>query len=135
MQFTGDAPKADGIPTAPAFLEQKSREDDGTIPSAKEIYNLTWDYIKRSDCADLIPPSLVEDFANTRRSYLECESMNRRMGRIANGKKSPYVQMALDYLRESRQSFNQIWQIISANSQVAVGGKNEFLELLTNRGF
>lgn len=132
VQFNGDVCE---VPAAPNFLKQKSREDNGEIPSATEIYNLTWEYINRSDCSELIPPSLVEDFANVRRSFLECESINRRVGRIIKGKKSPYVGMALEYLRESRNYFNMIWEIISVNNQSAVGGNNEFLELLTKRGF
>jgi len=61
--------------------------------------------------------------------------MNRKLGRIASGKRSPYVNMALDYQKAMMAVYNQIWLIVSQNSQAKVEGKNEFLNLLMNRGF
>jgi hypothetical protein len=61
--------------------------------------------------------------------------MNRKLGRIASGKRSPYVNMALDYQKAMMAVYNQIWMIVSQNSQASVEGKNEFLSALLNRGF
>ena len=61
--------------------------------------------------------------------------MNRKLGRIASGKRSPYVNMALDYQKAMMAVYNQIWLIIARNCEEQYEGKNEFLEMLRNRGF
>jgi len=120
----------------PAFLELNGHEGGDDVPSAVEVFDLLWGFIKQSGCEKLIAPNLVEDFAHLRRSYLECEYINRTKGRIANGKKSPYVQMAIDYNKQAMSIYDRIWNIVSQNSeQPYEGGKNEFLQLLMNRGF
>ena len=119
----------------PEFLKQCGREDDGTLPAATDIYSCLIDFIKAAGCENLIAPILIEDFAHLRRAYLECEYMNRKMGRIASGKRSPYVQMAVDYSKQAMAIFDRIWNIISQNSEQPYEGKNDFLTLLTQRGF
>jgi hypothetical protein len=120
----------------PAFLELNGHEGGGELPSAGAIYTMLTEFIKGSGCEKLIAPTLVEDFAHLRRAYLECEYVNRVKGRIANGKRSPYVGMAVDYQKQAMSVFDRIWNIIAQNSEQPYdGGKNEFLQLLMNRGF
>ena len=90
---------------------------------------------RRGDCAEIVAPSLVEDFAFLRRAYLECEYMNRRLGRIGSGKRSPYVNMALDDQKAMMAVYNQIWLTVSRNCEEKYEGKNEFLKMMANRGF
>jgi len=92
-------------------------------------------WVASSGCAAIVAPNLIEDFAFLRRAYLECEYMNRKLGRIAGGKRSPYVNMALDYQKAMMAVYNQIWLIVSQNSETKYEGKNEFLTILMNRGF
>ena len=121
---------------APDFLAQNGLECGDNVPSAKKIYTLLMAFIKSSGCERLISTNLVEDFAHLRRSYLECEYMNRTRGRIANGKRSPYVTMAVDYNKQALAIYDRIWNIIAQNSEHPYeNGKNEFLNLLANRGF
>jgi hypothetical protein len=62
--------------------------------------------------------------------------MNRTRGRIANGKRSPYVTMAVDYNKQAMAIYDRVWNIIARNSEQPYSdGKNEFLNLLANRGF
>ena len=120
----------------PAFLELNGHEGGEEIPSAGEIFTMLTEFIKTSGCEKLIAPNLAEDFSHLRRAYLECEYVNRVKGRIANGKRSPYVGMAVDYQKQAMAVFDRIWNIIAQNSEQAYdGGKNEFLEMLRNRGF
>jgi hypothetical protein len=93
------------------------------------------DWIEKAGCADIVGQGLVEDFAFLRRAYLECEYMNRKLGRIASGRRSPYVNMALDYQKAMMAVWNQIWLIVSQNNETRYEGKNEFLSMLKNRGF
>jgi len=119
----------------PDFLGINGHEGGDMIPSAIEIYRLLLNFIRASGCEHLIAPNLIEDFAHFRRAYLECEYVNRTKGRIANGKRSPYVAMAVDYSKQAMSIFDRIWNIIAQNSEQPYEGKNEFLQMLTNRGF
>ena len=119
----------------PSFLDIAAKEGGDILPSAREIYTLLSDFVESSGCSEFVAPILIEDFAFLRRGYLECEFMNRKMGRIASGKRSPYVNMALDYQKAMMAVYNQIWLIISRNCEEKYEGKNEFLEMLRNRGF
>ena len=119
----------------PSFLDLAAKEGGEVLPAATEIYTLLSEFVDSAGCAEFVAPILIEDFAFLRRAYLECEFMNRKLGRIADGKRSPYVNMALDYQKAMMAVYNQIWLIISRNCEEQYEGKNEFLEMLKNRGF
>ena len=119
----------------PSFLDMVAKEGGDVLPPASEIYGLLTAWIDGAGCSELVAPNLVEDFAFFRRGYLECEYMNRKLGRIASGKRSPYVNMAIDYHKQMMVVYNQIWLIVSRNCETKFEGKNEFLNILLNRGF
>lgn len=119
----------------PSFLDMAAKEGGGVLPPASGIYKMLAEWVDGSGCGELVASNLIEDFAFLRRAYLECEYMNRRLGRIASGKRSPYVNMALDYQKAMMAVYNQIWLIVSQNCETKYEGKNEFLEMLKNRGF
>ena len=119
----------------PSYLEMAAKEGGDVLPPATEIYTLLSEFVESAGCTEFVAPILVEDFAFLRRAYLECEYMNRKLGRIASGKRSPYVNMALDYQKAMMAVYNQIWLIIARNCEEQYEGKNEFLEMLRNRGF
>jgi hypothetical protein len=119
----------------PTYLDVTAKEGGDILPPASEIYAMLTDWIEAAGCADIVGLSLVEDFAFLRRAYLECEYMNRKLGRIASGRRSPYVNMALDYQKAMMAVWNQIWLIVSQNNETRYEGRNEFLELLKTRGF
>ncbi len=119
----------------PSFLELAAKEGGDALPPATEIYTLLEEFVESAGCTEFVAPVLIEDFAFLRRAYLECEFMNRKLGRIAGGKRSPYVNMALDYQKAMMAVYNQIWRIIARNCEEQYEGKNDFLEMLRNRGF
>jgi hypothetical protein len=133
---SGDIQRRNQTPRGmPSYLDMIAKEGGDLLPPASEIYTLLTGWVASSGCAAIVAPNLIEDFAFLRRAYLECEYMNRKLGRIASGKRSPYVNMALDYQKAMMAVYNQIWLIVSQNSQATVEGKNEFLNMLMNRGF
>jgi hypothetical protein len=122
----------------PTFLEMSSKEGGDDLPSAVEIYRQTLDWVISSGCERFVPKQLIEDFSFVRRGYLEAESMNRRLGRvIQGGKQSPYVRIAVEYLKQMTALYREIWTIVAQNSTTDFtgNGSNAFLELLKNRGF
>jgi len=125
-------------PPLPSFLDMASKEGDDSLPSASDIYTQTRDWVIGAGCEKFVPPQLIEDFAFTRRSYLECEYMNKKLGRVlAGGKPSPYIRAALEYAKQATAFYREIWAIVAQNSTKDFNGNgsNAFLEMLTNRGF
>jgi len=125
-------------PALPSFLDMASKEGDETLPSASDIYTLMLEWVKSTGCERFVPPLLMEDFAFTRRSYLECEYMSKKLGRVMQGgKASPYVRHALEYAKQATAFYREIWAIVAQNStkDFTGNGSNAFLEMLTNRGF
>jgi hypothetical protein len=119
-------------------LINRGIEAGDDVPTAEELYKATWDYINQSDCGHLIPKSLVEDFVACRLGFLECESVIRQTGRSAGpygDKKSPHVTASLEYLRASESLLARITNILLENSQTPIEEKNEFMQMLGNRGF
>ena len=68
--------------------------------------------------------------------HLACEAMNRKIGRMTKDLKlSPYVTAAQGYYKAMREDFNLVMQVINRYSGTQGEEQNEFLKLLTNRGF
>lgn len=119
------------------FLEMASKEGSDDLPSAAEIYQCTLNWVISTGCEKFVPKQLIEDFAFTRRGYLESEYMNKKLGRvIQGGKQSPYVKTAIEYLKQTTALYREIWTIVAQNSTTDFNGNgsNAFLELLKNRG-
>ena len=119
----------------PEYLEMASKEGGDNLPKAGDIYTFISEFVLSSGCGHLVNDFLLEDFTFLRRAYLECEYMNKKNGRIALKKRSPYVDMAIDYHKEMMTVFNQIWGVVSKNSETSYESKNDFFEILRNRGF
>jgi hypothetical protein len=128
-----------GIPlnsTVPDFLKIASKETAENFPTADVIYRQITEWVQGTGCAHLISPTLIEDFSINRRAYFECEYMNKRMGRIANGKRSPYVDMAVSYAGLMRVAWDRIWDIIAQNSEKKYegGSSDDAMERILSGG-
>jgi len=114
---------AEGVLTPPEFLKIASKETADNYPTADEIYMRVAEWLQGSGVAHLISPMLIEDFAMNRRAYFETEYMNKKMGRIAGGKRSPYVDMMIQYSGLMRVAWDRIWSIVAQNSEKSYGGQ------------
>ncbi|GHU37767.1 hypothetical protein FACS1894105_10480 [Clostridia bacterium] len=139
LKFNPNNSKTDKSKKAklPTYLDIVAKEGNDDLPKASEIYTMFANFIEQAGCLEFVTEALIEDFAFLRRAYLECEVMNRKIGRIVNGgKRSPYVSMALDYQKSAMAVYIQIWQIVAQNSETKFeGGGNAFLDALKNRGY
>ena len=138
MPTANNQNKSKSQPPLPSFLDMASKEGDESLPTASDIYRQTLDWVTSTGCERFVPPQLIEDFAFTRRSYLEVEYMNKKLGRmLQGGKPSPYVRAALDYMKQTTALYREIWAIVAQNStkDFTGNGSNAFLQMLTNRGF
>jgi hypothetical protein len=128
---------ASGELTPPDFLKIASKETAETYPTADMVFMQVSEWLKTTGCAHLISPTLIEDFALNRRAYFECEYMNKKMGRIANGKRSPYVDMAVSYATLMRTAWDRIWNIIAQNTEKRFeggGSADDAMERLLSGG-
>jgi hypothetical protein len=127
----------------PTFLEMSSKEGDDSLPSATDIYAQTLAWVTDAGCERFVTKQLIEDFAFTRRSYLESEYMCKKLGRVVRDgnavKPSPYVKHSLEYLKSTTALYREIQSIIAQNSTKDYDGNtgrdNAFLQLLANWGF
>ncbi|GHU68124.1 hypothetical protein FACS1894184_09370 [Clostridia bacterium] len=121
----------------PSFLTLASKETAETYPSASQIFNDLAGWLETTGCLTLVSPMLIEDFAVYRRAMFECEYMNKRLGRIAGGKISPYVNMVMNYSNLMRSAWDRIWMIVSQNSDKPYSGSansgEDVMELLLTR--
>jgi len=134
----------DGVPLAPeleppSFLSLASKETADNFPTAGEIFAELASWLQTTGCLHLISPTLIEDFCLNRRAYFECEYMNKRLGRIAGGRRSPYVDMAVQYAGLMRTAWDRIWSIISQNSEKSYNnnssdGEDVMEKLLSQKG-
>ena len=108
---------AEGNLTPPDFLKIASKETAENYPTADQIYTQVSEWLQGTGCAHLISPTLIEDFAINRRAFFETEYMNKWLGRIAGGKRSPYVDMAAQYYSMMRAAWDKIWAIVAQNSE------------------
>ena len=108
---------AEGQLTPPDFLKIASKETAENYPTADQIYTQVSEWLQTTGVAHLVSPTLIEDFAMMRRAFFETEYMNKRLGRIASGKRSPYVDMAVQYAGFMRTAWDRIWGIVSQNSE------------------
>ena len=129
---------AEGQLTPPDFLKIASKETAENYDTADQIYIKIVEWLQGTGVAHLVSPTLIEDFAMNRRAFFECEYMNKRLGRIAGGKRSPYVDMAVQYATLMRTAWDRIGQIVAQNSEKNYGslrsdGEDVMERLLTAR--
>jgi hypothetical protein len=120
------------------FFAATVKEAGDGVPSAEALRTELEGFIDAHNCGGLIAPQLLTDYILARQGYLASEYMNRKMGRITRDMKlSPYVQSCQFYHKAMSDAYNLIAQAINryGGSSRQDADKNQFLSLLTNRGF
>ncbi|MCL2577970.1 MAG: hypothetical protein FWE27_07970 [Defluviitaleaceae bacterium] len=122
----------------PKFLRELDIAAEKFLPSAEEIYDITLEWVRGTGCEKFVSAQLIEDFALTRRNYLECEYKCKAEGRVNDkGQMSPYVKASIEYMKQNMAIYREIWAIIAQNSTEdykSNKGKS-FLNLIKDRGF
>lgn len=101
----------ENLPIPPDYLSDKG----------KEIFNLTVEWLQRTECLDLIIPAHIEEYAMCKERWLECEAKNDKHGLLAKHPttgqpmQSPYVQMAINYLKQADTAWNKIYSVVKEN--------------------
>ena len=119
-----DIPFGEELESAPAppvkdyMLEAQHQIDMDT----EDVYNETWEWLKKVKCAQFVSPQLLRNYAQTVARWIQCEHAISRYGFIAQRKstgepiRSPYVVMEIDYQKQINQLWFQIFQIVRENT-------------------
>ena len=107
-------------PSPPAFLNEASRAEAPYL-SANEIFDRTVKWLETTGCLGMIPMDYIEEYALCKTRWLECEAMNAKHGLLAKHPttgqpmQSPYVQMALTYLKQADSAWSKLFEIVKAS--------------------
>jgi hypothetical protein len=107
----------------PDYLGKLSaKEPAADYPTAAGLYKTIADWLTEEGCLEIVSPLLVESYALNQRAFLECESMNRQLGRAAKASNgidlSPYVEAALKYGAAAQKALFEIQGIVTAGRTV-----------------
>ena len=123
------------FPAPKSYLSITQR--DGSILTARQVYNDTFNWLKSCGCAELVAPQLVEDYAQAIARKIQAEEILTRAGLLAKHPTtgepttSPFVKISLDYLKAAQQIWYQIYQIVRENSTTAgAGSATDTMELI-----
>lgn len=118
------------------YFSTAMKECEKEVPPADVLRTEIEDFITARGCDGFVAPQTITDYVLNRQGFLACEAMNRKIGRMTKDLKlSPYVTAGAGYYKAMQADFNLITQIINRHSTTGGEEKNEFLELLKNRGF
>ncbi len=119
------------------YFSMAMKECEAEVPSADVLRAELEEFIAARGCAGYIAPQTITDYILNRQGYLACECMNRKIGRMTKDLKlSPYVTAGSQYYKAMQADWSLIMQVINKYSHThGEEQKNEFLELLKNRGF
>lgn len=125
-----DIPEVDGVemPRPKDILSATQR--DGKSFMAKEIYEETWEWLKKIGCHTVVSPQVIERYAMCAARWIQCEQMTNELGFLSKhpttGKPipSPFINIGINYMNQAVRSWNEIYQIVKENCTVDYSGKN-----------
>ena len=125
-----DIPEVDGVemPKPKDILSATQR--DGKSFMAKEIYEETWEWLKKIGCHTIVSPQVIERYAMCAARWIQCEQMTNELGFLSKhpttGKPipSPFINIGINYMNQAVRSWNEIYQIVKENCTVDYSGKN-----------
>lgn len=125
-----DIPEVDGVemPKPKDILSAQQR--DGKNFMAKEIYEETWQWLKKIGCHTVVSPQVIERYAMCAARWIQCEQMTNELGFLSKhpttGKPipSPFINIGINYMNQAVRSWNEIYQIVKENCTVDYSGKN-----------
>ena len=113
-----DLPDEIPMPPVRAFMTEEQRMGE---LHADEIYTETWDWLKARNCAHLINPILLQEYAMATARWIQIEGVTSQYGFISKHpttgmpSQSPFVAEAQSYLKLSNTLWLQIDQIVKEN--------------------
>ena len=128
VDFGDTAASLKGVEMPPVKDYLKSRQKDGSITCAEEIYKETWEWLRERKCDHLIPVQHIEQYAMSIARWIQCEEAVSEFGFLAKKPtgtviSSPYVTMAREYMKQANTAWYQIYQVVKENCTVDLGDR------------
>jgi hypothetical protein len=127
------------IPPPKEYLA--ARQKDGGVTIALEVYEKTWLWLKERGCAQLIPPQVLENYAQTVGRWVQCEEAISSYGFLSKHPTtkapipSPFVAMSQSFMKQANNLWFQIYQIMRENCSTPFEGnspQDDVMERLLN---
>ena len=116
------------MPPPQEYLTAKQKDGGATI--AVEVYEKTWRWLKERGCAHLIPPQVLENYAQTVGRWVQCEEAISTYGFLSKHPTtgvpipSPFVTMSQSFMKQANNLWYQIYQIMRENCSAPFEGKS-----------
>ena len=122
--------KSSGNKTKPPKKYLTAEQKGGGKFYARQIYKETCDWVKAHGCDDFVPKQLIENYAQATARHVQAEEFLSTYGLIAKHPTtsepiiSPFVKMSLDYMKQSQQSWYQIYAAVRDNATKGIAGNS-----------
>jgi len=116
------------MPPPQEYLTAKQK--DGGTTMAVEVYEKTWQWLKERGCAHLIPPQVLEGYAQTVGRWVQCEEAISAYGFLSKHPTtgapipSPFVAMSQSFMKQANNLWYQIYQIVQENCTAPFEGRS-----------
>ena len=120
----------EGVDMPPIKDFLKAKQKNGKDMCAEEVYKSTYLWLKKRHCEKLVSTQLLEQYAMSVSSWVQCEEAISEFGFLAkhpttgNAMQSPYVAMSQNYMKQVNQVWFQIYQVVKDNCSADIGGAN-----------
>ena len=124
---TADLP-AETMPPPREYMAAKQKDGSGTI--AVEVYESTWQWLNERGCANLIPPQVLENYAQTVARWVQCEEAISQYGFLGKHPTtgmpipSPFVNMSQTFMKQANNLWLTIFQTVKENCSTPFDGKS-----------
>ena len=125
-----DIPDIEGVEMPKPNEILSAQQRDGRDFQAKDIYETTWEWLKRIGCHKAVSPQVIERYAMCAARWIQCEQMTNELGFLSKhpttGKPipSPLIHMGINYMNQAIRLWNEIYQIVKENCTVDFSGAN-----------
>ena len=125
-----DIPDIEGVEMPEPNEILSAQQRDGRDFQAKDIYETTWEWLKRIGCHKAVSPQVIERYAMCAARWIQCEQMTNELGFLSKhpttGKPipSPFINIGINYMNQAIRLWNEIYQIVKENCTVDFSGAN-----------
>ena len=123
-----DASELTGVDMPPVKDYMKAKQKSGTDLCAEEIFQETWNWLKKVGCTEYVNTLLINQYAMSVARQIQCEQAISEYGFLAKHPttgaacQSPYVSMLQQFTKKANQSWYQIYQIVKENCSIEYTG-------------
>jgi hypothetical protein len=120
--------RGEAMPPPREFLA--ARQKGGGATKAVEIYESTWQWLHERSCDHLIPPQVLETYAQTAARWIQCEEAISEFGFLAKHPttgapiQSPFVAISQSFMKQANSQWSQIYQVVRENCAAAFEGRS-----------